>query len=462
MPRPTRQFLGTLSMNDTAEQLGIYSDVPVLARLLKIVDIATRVLFLNKLALVVWDFVWVVGVILVLTGELRRQISSWTGYFVVIVVLIVITMVWSMLMQVCLPIINQMVLGPPIFGKLGGPPRKSFFTFLRTAQAITYKFNEKDAEKLTTFNDLDAAINEATLKESYRIHHYGESPTDTPIDFDEQWATFWNDNILTLSTGTMTYRDALKSDKFASRLLPLKLEATAFLGATLVKLSQLLLLYFSARMASGITDQVWVVQAALLVSFLISIYLYITLSNQLIEIPLLGIAPAVPAKVREEYNDKVAPFVGDTVKPIEIVAKKGYLSNIRDYVFRITFGSLLNTFLLLAFLATCQLAVRFWPPSDPSAYAVWLNTMYLAVLLIPVALVIGYYATFWLLQNVWHLVAPVVAGIVGAVLPYLITYVTTGEFEMRSTKDAVAAAVIGSTAVISTTIASMIRKRIEE
>jgi hypothetical protein len=148
-----------------------------------------------------------------------------------------------LLSEFIFPRFQRLLLGGPVFGKVGGLDRKSFFTALKCVAAIKFQFKGKDLEKITEFNKLDTEITEELLKSKYRQKLYKEHDPIDSTDFESKWSKIWNEKILPISTEGISFRDVLSEDKFASRSVPIRMFVSTSFVTALVKVFQLIMIY---------------------------------------------------------------------------------------------------------------------------------------------------------------------------------------------------------------------------
>src|SRR6185369_4476373 len=128
--------------------LGIYSDIPFLDRLITYFNVTLWILVVNPISNVVLDIIVSLGFILVVSSRLRAvPHGRFMGVFIVVVLLVVANIYGTVLLRY-LPALERLVQGGSVFGSIGGMPRKVFFTSLKLAHAIKYEFNQVDSARL--------------------------------------------------------------------------------------------------------------------------------------------------------------------------------------------------------------------------------------------------------------------------------------------------------------------------
>jgi hypothetical protein len=92
----------------------------------------------------------------------------------------------------------------------------------------------------------------------------------------------------------------------------------------------------------------------------------------------------------------------------------------------------------------------------------WYKKLAVGIILIPVALIGGYYVTFWVLRNLRMLMAPLVTGGLVVILPYVFTYLWTGHLNLGQVENTAVAAGGGIVTAVVTTITSKVKESLEK
>jgi hypothetical protein len=443
--------------------LGIYSEVPFMQRILTIIDSMVWVLLANPISAALVDIIWGVLIAIFISSKLRSYSDSMIFGIVIIGILFAFFIVWGWMLSLILQKVSRLAFGKPIFGKLGGVPEKQFFTLMKCAQALKLDFKDEDWVRVKEFNNLDNEIIEEILKFKYRENVYNSSASKEPSDFESEWSKIWNDKILKIGTEGFTFKDILSEGNLAFRIMPLKLDATTQIMVPFIKVFQLIMIYFILGFLNGSGELLTIIQIGVFLSFIISIIWFIHHSYRLAEIPFLDPTMGLPENIRLKFSDRSKAFIGLTVRPIRITVKKRYHSLIRDYLgtFIVT-GTFLNTVLLLVLTGITLFIGIIWFPTNKDSILLWYKNLIIGILLLPVGFIIGYYLTFLILQNVRKFLAPIVAGLLGAGLPFVLDYLLTGRIELNDAKTAIFAFSAGLSTLLSTAIISQMSKVIEE
>jgi hypothetical protein len=360
------------------------------------------------------------------------------------------------------PTLERMVLGDSVFGRIGGMRRKIFFTSLRLAHAIKYEFNEFDSERLQQHAALDRDLTEALLKWNYRknIHEKLSAP---PADLETTWTKLWNETILNVGTEGRTLRDALTSDEVAFSVIPIQLTVSSTFVSPFIKIFQFILFYILARYLSGTGALIMLIQACIGLSFILSILWFIYHAYKLSEIAYLGVLEKLPEELQKQFDDRLKQFQDMKVRPVKITLNKRYLSIVRNYlVTSLGRDLLLNTIFALVLVAVSLVIGRLAFPDHYADLVIWYRRFAIGACLISLVFLISYYVSFWILQNVRSVIAPILTSLVGALSPFLISFVLTGKFQLSQFTSQLSAALAGAGILFTASISSLVKKRLTD
>jgi hypothetical protein len=442
--------------------LGIYSDVPFLDRLMRISNIAMWVLVVNPLSGTILDIIVSVLFIFVISSKLRTLPHTNLFGFFIIVILIIVTVIYGTILLKLFPVLERLVLGDSVFGRVGGMPRKIFFTSLKLAHTIKYEFNEQDSQQLKDHGALDRDLTEAWLRWSYRKNVYEKMTPPLP-DFESAWTKLWNETILKVGTEGRTLRDALTSDEVAFSMIPLQLIKSRMFVSPFIKIFQLILIYVLARYLNGASPLVSVIQACVALSFVFSILWFIHHAYKLNEIEYIGVIDELPNELQNEFGPRLKRFHNLRARPTKITLKKRYLSLVRNYlVTSLGRDLLLNALFSLVLVGGTLVIGRLAFSSQFNELSLWYRQFAMGFVLISLGFLGSYYVSFWILQNVRRIVAPVVASLVGALSPFGINFVLTGKLELSQLTNQFSAALAGVGILFTATISSLVKKKLED
>jgi hypothetical protein len=349
---------------------------------------------------------------------------------------------------------NRLVFGRPIFGKIGGADRVSFYTSLRASRLLHIEFDESDRGLAREFNRLDMDVTRYLLHQNYRAFinkHFAGNP-EALAEAEGEWEDVWEKKLLNMGLADYKLRDAFDLDNIAYRVVPLKLTASASLISPLLKFFQLAMLYMVARVLNGESQIITAVQVAVFVSLILSILWYIYHSYRISELEFAGNYENLPADVQEHFSERFEPFLGKSLALRRVTVDKEYYGLVRSYQMRHILITALNTLLMLVWIGLLALIGLFTPSIDQSYVLTWYRDLSLGILLIPLIFYVGFYLVSIFVQSFRSFLSAVVAGAVSAVLPFGITYLVTGEFEFDDINSAISSIVAGLGVAIATLI----------
>jgi hypothetical protein len=411
---------------ENGEDLGIGPEIPFLQKILKFISTIMRFLFLNPHSLWISDTIWIILLVIIVSSTLRFYLDNIFFNIGIIALLIFTVFAWGyLLVRFILPWFIRLLFGGPVFEKLGGQARKSFFTALKCANAMKYEFKGKDLETIKEFNKLDIEIVEEILKTNYRKKIYKSDSTDSE-DFESKWSKVWNEKILDISTEGISYRDFLSEDKFASRTIGLTMAGSTIVIAPLVKAFQLIMIYLIFSLINGSIEVLAVIQAGV------------------------------------KFSDRLKQFLGKTVIPKRIIVQNRYFSLMRNYQARHMAIAFLNSILILVLVGIILIIGFLSSLTNVGDMTSWYAYFSIGVILLPFAFITGFYLTSMIIQNFRQLLAPIILGLLAVVLPFAITYLFTGYFEFIEIKNVILSFISGLSVTLATIIASLIGRRVEK
>lgn len=441
--------------------LGIYSDIPFFDRLIRYFNVALWILAINPVSNIILDIIVSLGFILVVTSRLRAEPHGRLMGIFIVVVLIVVASLYGNLLLKSLPAMERLVLGDSVFGKIGGMRRKIFFTSLKLAHDIKYEFNQFDSERLQQHAALDRDLTEALLKLNYRKNVYDklESPS---ADVDTMWTKLWNETILNVGTEGRTLRDALTSDEVAFSMIPMQLTVTETLVAPFIKIFQVIVFFFLVRYLNGASPLITMIQVCIGLSFIFSILWFIYHAYRLSEIQYLGLLE-LPEELRPEFDSRLRQFEDMKVHPTNITLGKRYLSIIRNYlVSSLGRSLLLNTVFALILVGITLVIGRVFFASQYVDLTLWYRQFALGACLLSLLFLVSYYVSFLLLQNLRGIIAPLLASVVAALSPSVITFVVTGKFQLSQFTTQLSATLAGLGILFTASISQRVKKKLAD
>lgn len=441
-------------MHDEVD-LGIYSEVPFLDKLQRWTSAAVQVAFGNLISRFAWSLIASIAWSIILSSELRASLNGKPLRVAAIILLFALFGVLTYLFsKFGMPKLVRLVFGPPVFGKLGGLPATTYATSVKCASAITFEFRPDDMKRVREFNRIDRDVTEEVFKRAYRA--ITSEPQD-PGAFDKEWAKLWNNKLLKFETKAIggqavTFEEVLSDDNLALRVETPKLVAVSSLISSLVGPFALIMMLLVFRLLNGQANLLLVVQTNLFLSLVLSSLLYSFYVHQNAEIPFLT---EVPANLAKLFRSRTEKFAQASVRPTRVsITSKQYLTVARDYFSRLLFaGSMTDALTILVMIGVTLLFGFVMAPMYRDHLLNYYAKLALAVVLIPFGLLFGYYLTFLALQHARLILAPVIAGLLMATLPYVLNYLFSGQVELADIRNAIVAAgsAIGTTLIATVT-----------
>jgi hypothetical protein len=384
----------------------------------------------------------------------------------VIVSLGLVLLVWGgVLAKFLLPHVGRLFFGPPVFGSLGGLPRKIFFTAIKCAHEKTFKFRPSDLEIVNSQGKLDRDVTEFTLKSRYH-EMLKVRPPEEQASFEESWAEIWKNEILGLRIQTgknqfITYEEALEGDNLDWRIEPLRLLAVGEVIAPIMKMAQLLLAYLLCIYLDGKINLLTFIQAEFFMGLILCLVLFNYHAHQGTEISFLD--AAVVRGLPDDITQRIKGFAGKVLRPIRVTVTKRYLVLIQNYFSTILVTStFLNAISGLVMVGVVLLFTRIAYLAATDKVFHWYRDFSAGLILIAFGLIASYHLMFLLLRSFKLILAPVIVTLLTAFLPYAFIYLAAGKVdfnEMKNTYLAIGTSVItGLTAAIT----SRVKKTMED
>lgn len=450
-------------MADVGE-LGIYSETPALDQWQKRLSALLVILFGNNRAMILWDLCFILLATWTVSHAARLHSTSSLFRGVIFVLLLIVTVAWGRLLAVrFLPLITAMEFGGPIYGALGGSPRRLYFLCIRCANAIQFNFAPDDLETVRTFGRIDTDITEWQLKTAYRRLLESRN-SDKLQQFDQNWNRVWQDEILSMKIRIgpnkfITCREAFSEDNAGLRIEPLKLTAVGIIVAVIMKMIQVVVIVMLAAYLDGRIHMLTVVQTGLCLSLVMCLIVFNYHSHQNSEIPLLG---SIVGELPEDIENRLRPLVGKVVRPNKVTVNKRYLTMVQNYFAELLANAtLVNTALLLVLVLLTLGITRILQPAVFHAVVPWYKSFSIGLICIPVFLFVSYHAIFFALRNLKLFFAPVIIGLLTALLPYLFTYLAGGRVSLDQIHNSYLAVFTGLAGGLTASITARVKKNLE-
>jgi hypothetical protein len=435
--------------------LGIGTGTPLVSKIAELLGIIIYLLFLNPVAFFITDLLWIVLSALVISHTLRDQVQRGLLGVAVVVLLVLVAVVWgAMLNAFLMGWFNRLVFGRPIFGKVGGADRASFFAALRASRLLHIEIDDADRDLAREFNRLDMDVTKYLIHQNYNAFvekHFAADPDSRDRALGE-WEDVWEKKLLDVGLPDYRLRDAFDLDNLAYRVVPLKLTASASLISPLLKFFQLAMIYLVARVLNFDSPVITAVQVAVFLTLILSILWNIYHSYRVSELEFAGNYETLPPDVREQFAERFAPYLGRSLSLRRVTVDQEYYALVRSYQMRYILITALNTILMLVWVGLLLLIALVIPSVDRSYLFTWYRDLSLGILLIPLVFYLGFYLVSIFVHSFRSFLAALVAGAVSALLPFGLTYLATGDFEFGDVNSALSSIVAGLGVTIATLI----------
>ncbi|OWY20669.1 hypothetical protein C7N43_00270 [Sphingobacteriales bacterium UPWRP_1] len=443
------------------EDLGIYSSVPASERAVQRLTKVLYYLFLHPTAIILGDIVWILAGIAAVSWAFRQSGS----------------MVWSLLLSALLAgvaygysiVLNRYIFpwflgqffGKPVFGRLGGMDRFSFFTLLKTAQKMRIDIKDTDKPLSQQFCELDNDLTEAMFKERY-FALYAEQAQKEGIDLEAEWKNLWETKMLSVGTDNVTFNKARVPENLAFRMMPLKLQFASSLISPFIKFFQLIGICLLATYLTGFLPLLSIIQVLVALNLILSVFWYMIYSYNMSEVQLLVPDESVLSPgLFQQFAGRLQSMEHKSLRPLNITVENSFFTDIRRYQLRyIICFTLLNSLFVLLMLLVAYLAHLALGNANPYALS-WYLPFAAGALLLPVAFYMGFYFISIIIQHFRKVLGSLLVGITTAVLPFFIYYLIKGQFQISEVQNGIWAALSGITTVLSTIVASQFKEILE-
>ncbi|MEZ4883304.1 MAG: hypothetical protein R3E32_01115 [Chitinophagales bacterium] len=444
---------------DQEQNLGIYSDIPVSRRIVDWLSRMVDLLFLRPWSMIIGDAVWVLVSIFALTAHFRYFTQNAMSNILLFVILAGFTYIYGNLVTShIIPRTYQWFFGRAVFGLLGGLDKATFFTLLNTSKLTKFSMKAEDQAIAEEFCEVDNDLTKALFRDRY--YEIYKNANVSPEELEESWERVWENQVLPVSSGKVSFEEARKTDNIALRVLPLKFQNMSLLISPFIKFFQLISVCLIATFLANAHSLLFAIQVIVALNILLSLVWYMLHSYQISEVPLLTAnLQYFSQSIIDRFGERLNKFAGKVLIPKNITIDRAYFSEIRNYQARhILLYTILNTFFLL-----CMLGITFFMDIvlGTNIALVWYKQFAIGLLLLPFVFLLGFYFISIIIQNVRRVTASVLVGLTTAVLPFVIYYLVTGNFEVEKVQNGIWASVAGIVGVLSTTIAGQFKEILE-
>ncbi len=440
---------------ENARDLGIYSEVPFLDKVQRGLTAALAALFANRVALFLWDIVFIVFMSAIVSHEARASSASRSFRMILLTLLLTVFVAWGVVLwRFVGPLVERLAFGLPVFGQLGGLPSRTFFTAMKCACAIDYTFRPDEQQTAKRFCEVDRELVKQTLGLKFQAVSV-QSPSLPP--FDE----VWNDKILKLwamvsPSRFVTYGDLISSSNIGMTIEAPRLISVSQLVAPLIKIIEMIMVFLLARFLDGHVSLLTVIQVGLFLDLSLSLVLFNYHAHQSSEFPISFL---VQADLTEDLKENIKALAGRVLHPKKITMRTGYLSLIQGYFSALVVsGGLLNALSMFLLVGIVLGLSYLWRPASFGAILPWYEHFSLGLLLVTAGLILAYHLMFLILRNFKTLLAPIVGGVIAVAVPYACIYLAGGHVDFTQAKNNLVAVFTGAGTILATVIASRVKK----
>lgn len=450
--KSTSKVVKTRATQTARRTLGIVVQTPRPTRVTQVINKLLLVVLRNPLV----DIAATAVLVLVITEKTReggRSLWLSIGLFCVLAALYVF--VASQAMRI-LQAVTRWIGGPPAYGEIGGLPRNILHAAIRSCQDMRFSFTKDDAALMDQLAKLDESLTKSVLGERF-VEQRKADESASPRKLAADWAHIWKTEVLEYrhaSAGSATTRDAWTGPSYAMLVVPYEFPRVAGLVLPIFFVSQTVLVGLVYRAVNNIHDLLLVLQVGVAFSFLISIVIFLNVTQGLRELHMM---PVDVEQLPEDFKTKVANLAGTRLVPTKVVVGAGYQSALRGYFTRaIALTLSYNLLFQLAILGISLAGLLVVKHGVPGGVLDWYGNFALGLMLIAVGIAVGYLAISFLLEFARGILGAVVGGLVAAVVSPVIFYLSTG----HAPKSVVSiAASLGTAAVMALAAAAGARAK---
>ena len=440
------------------EDLDIISETPLIQRILLILDSTIATLFINRKSMEIMDIIWLIILCVIISSPVRGSLKSFWISAAFVSCLFIFGIIWSLMIYKLAPLVYKILFGKPVFGILGGMPRKTFFTALKCSNDLQFEFRDEDKAKIENYKTLDTDILEYILKRNYIKQMLDPK---NPNFLEEEWQDVWNNKILNLGVDGITFRDSLYGNNIGMRILPLKLTAITYIISPFFKIFSLVMVYLFVKFLIGDISHLTVIQIGILSIFIISLIWFIHNSFKLTEIPFTF--DFHPDEIMEKFSERIQPMRNIKIRPKKLSINKHYISCVRDYLAPYLLAvTLINSVTAIMFIVITLLMVILIMPSDMHNFTTLYMNLSIGILSLPIFLLIGYYTTFLILRNPKKFAAPIILGFLGVILPYIADFILTGALDFQKANAAIISFITGVSLLAASSFAELVKDAISD
>jgi hypothetical protein len=389
------------------------------------------------------------------SGKLREALHStfWSIliYIVATALIFAVGFLWS-------KVFLSFVFGKPTFGKLGGMPIPTFSAAIRASSQIAVEFREQDQPTAKIYDLIQVRGLHDILKAKFVQLRKLEGDAENKIE--AAWQDVWEHQILDMTFGGQTLREATDPNKFGINYAMSALLRSTLVVPSLVTLFWFVTVFLIYMYANQRLELLTGAQIGVALSLVFAGVWYAFVLHNLSAVPLTFVG--LPAPTRKEFADDIHKLDGNEIRPKNIRVKRRFYGIVRNHQLRLLVCSLLvDTGILLLLLAAIHGVILLVDPQYARSIGSYHAVMAYGILVAAAGLVSSFYVFSVLLQNLRKVSAALIAAVLSAGLPFLLDYLLGGKFDMAGLRTAIIAGSGGLTAALVTVITSNVKSSME-
>lgn len=355
-----------------------------------------------------------------LSSQLRLLLDHWAWSTVIYLMTVLSIVLLAMLVQRFWP---RLILGGPVYGDLGGIPRRSFDATLRARPHIRVQLFDRDQEPVTRFNTIQNRMLHDMLKANY-MHLRGVSGTPGP-DIEAEWHKVWERDILDRPVDGETLREAASVDRFGfSYTMNVLVRSNNFMPVlTILFWAVIVVLVY--LYANGSLDLITTVQIGLLLSLLLAGAWHGIVLHSLSEVPLtFQLGMPLPEPAASEFAADIQRLEGYRVRPRKVEIAPPFYAVFRNYQSRLLLSSAMADVLVMLFvIGAMQGMIGLLDSTFAQQAWEWHQAVLSGILAAAFTLAGSFYVFSLLMQHFRALLATLVASGLAVALPFVLEFV---------------------------------------
>ena len=378
------------------------------------------------------------------SSQLRLLMDHWAWSTVIYLVTVFVIFLLGGLLQRFWP---RLILGGPVYGDLGGMPRRSFDAAIKARPYIKVELFERDQEPVTRFNTIQQRLMHDMLRANYmRLSGVTGTPEE---EIEAEWQKVWERDILDRPVDGHTLREAADVNRFGLSYTMMVLARSHTFMPLLTSLFWAVIVMLVYYHANGSLDLLTTVQIGLLLSLLLAAAWHRIALHSLSEVPLsFQMGLALPEPGASEFAEDIERLEGYRVRPRKIDLQPPFYSIFRDYQSRLLLGGPMAAVLvMLIVLGLTQGMISLIDSSFALQAWAWHRTVLIGILTAAVTLTATFYLFSLLMQYFRALLATLVASSLTVALPFILDFLVSDGADVLQLREILIA--VGSAASVA-------------